>query len=663
MCGILGYLNPKKNADYSNIIKRLYMLSDNRGKEASGFCVNDKNQLSVYKTPFSGTDLVKGKAFEEFVVRQDENLSIIGHSRLVTDGYEHEDQNNQPVISDGCLAVHNGIIVNHKELWEKHFKGQQKETALDSEFISALGNKLIAKDSKVDEFLKVLFNEVKGVFNTAVFLDNKDSCILASNNGSLYYAINTKGELIFASEKFIVSEIVNEFESLGLKIDSIKQLKANSYLIFSKNGIVSSGESEQIESNIELLEIDKKTINHISGKKYLLGVPKKNTSMEYNSNSTPEKFKLHFSACKTKVDQLKRCSKCLLPETFPYISYDNKGECNYCLNYNKNKVTSIADFKEVLSSSRLDKSREPKCLVPFSGGRDSSYGLHYLVKELGLKPIAFSYDWGMLTDLSRRNQALMCGELGVEHILISADIRKKRDNIRKNVLAWLKRPSLGTIPLFMAGDKQYFYFANLLMKQNKLDVSIMGENMLETTMFKSGFCGIKPKFEKGHTYSLSMGDKMKMMAFYGKEYLLNPSYINSSILDTLDAFKSYYVMDHKNLNLFDYLKWNETEVNNTLLNQYNWETDPETKSTWRIGDGTAAFYNYIYYVVAGFTENDTFRSNQIREGQISREEGLRLLESENYPRWNSIQWYCNTINIDWEVAIETINKIPKLFES
>jgi len=167
----------------------------------------------------------------------------------------------------------------------------------------------------------------------------------------------------------------------------------------------------------------------------------------------------------------------------------------------------------------------PECLVPFSGGRDSSYALHFVVKELGLKPIAFSYDWGMLTDLARRNQSRMCGKLGVEHILVSADIRKKRKNIRENVLAWLKRPDLGTIPLFMAGDKQYFYFANLLMKQNNLNISVLGENLLETTNFKSGFCGITPKFSKGNTYALSGSDKIKMITHYGKQYLLNPSYI------------------------------------------------------------------------------------------------------------------------------------------
>ena len=299
--------------------------------------------------------------------------------------------------------------------------------------------------------------------------------------------------------------------------------------------------------------------------------------------------------------------------------------------------------------------------MPFSGGRDSSYVLHFLKKEMGMNPIAFSYDWGMITDIARRNQARMCGELGVEHILISADIRKKRENIRKNVLAWLKKPHLGSIPLFMAGDKQYFYYTNLLMKENKLSISVMGENMLETTRFKTGFCGVKPNFSAENTYSLKMLDKLKMISFYGKEFLSNPAYFNSSIIDSIAAFKSYYMMQHKSINLFDYLTWDENKVDSVLISNYDWELDPESKTTWRIGDGTSAFYNYIYYMVAGFTESDTFRSNQIREGVLSREMALLKTEEENMPRWNSIQWYCNTIDIDWVDSVNIINKIQTLF--
>jgi hypothetical protein len=111
----------------------------------------------------------------------------------------------------------------------------------------------------------------------------------------------------------------------------------------------------------------------------------------------------------------------------------------------------------------------------------------------------------------------------------------------------------------------------------------------------------------------------------------------------------------------DYIRWNEETIIGTLLREYDWETSPDTPSTWRIGDGTVPFYNYIYHTVAGFTENDTFRSNQIRAGMITREEALRLLEVENYPRFESIFWYCDTIGVDPDRAFRVINAIPKLY--
>ena len=102
-------------------------------------------------------------------------------------------------------------------------------------------------------------------------------------------------------------------------------------------------------------------------------------------------------------------------------------------------------------------------------------------------------------------------------------------------------------------------------------------------------------------------------------------------------------------------------MDDVLINQYNWEIDPETKTTWRIGDGTAAFYNYIYHLVAGFTENDTFRSNQIREGQLPRDKALSLTIDNNQPRWGAIQWYCKVIGLDWRETIQKINSIKRLY--
>ena len=152
-----------------------------------------------------------------------------------------------------------------------------------------------------------------------------------------------------------------------------------------------------------------------------------------------------------------------------------------------------------------------------------------------------------------------------------------------------------------------------------------------------------------------------MFTFYLKEYLLNPSYINSSLIDSLWAYLSFYFIKHNYINLFNYAEWNEEIINKTLFEEYDWETSDDTNSTWRIGDGTAAFYNYIYYLIGGFSEFDTFRSNQIREGILDRDNALKLVQQENTPRYESLKWYLDTIGLNFENTLRIINHIQKRF--
>jgi asparagine synthetase B (glutamine-hydrolysing) len=660
MCGIFGLVRHSDNKT-AKLFRDLFLLSESRGKEAAGFALKQPSGIRVFKTPFAASDLVKSEIYRSEISHWKSSEFVgMGHSRLVTNGYEQFDINNQPVVKNGMVVIHNGIIVNENSLWRK-YNYHIKVSELDSELIPTILKDSIDKGADLGKAIGTLFKEISGMSNIAILSENNYNLILATNNGSIYYINSQKNEFfVFASEKFILQQLVDK-NKLDISTDLIQQLLPQHVACFNLNNLsfnltgfgnnLDNLELSSTASGIELLK-DTKSSKHA----YI------NTSLEHTDTEVDDSFVVTYNERKLKIDSLKRCKKCLLPETFPYITYNKDEVCNYCNSYHKIDFKGEAALATVADSYRR-KDGKPECLVPFSGGRDSSYALHYVVKELGLKPIAFSYDWGMLTDLARRNQARMCGSLGVEHILVSADIRKKRDNIRKNVTAWLKRPDLGTIPLFMAGDKQYFYYANLLMKQNNLELSVLGENLLETTNFKSGFCGIKPNFGKGNTYSLSPADKLKMIGYYGKQYLLNPAFINSTLLDTLDSFKSYYIIKHHNLNIYDYLKWEERPISDVLINKYDWETDPGTRTTWRIGDGTAAFYNYIYYIVAGFTENDTFRSNQIREGDLKREEAYKMSLEENSPRWDSIQWYCRTIGIDFEKTIQTINSISPLYDN
>jgi hypothetical protein len=135
----------------------------------------------------------------------------------------------------------------------------------------------------------------------------------------------------------------------------------------------------------------------------------------------------------------------------------------------------------------------------------------------------------------------------------------------------------------------------------------------------------------------------------------SPGYFNRSIWDTISG-EYYRSFTEKSdyYHIFDYWRWDEKVCDDTLK-QYDWELAPDTTTTWRIGDGTAAMYNYIYYTMAGFTEHDTFRSNQIREGQMIREEAMMLVEEENQPRYKNIRWYLDALGLNYVDVIKSIN--------
>ncbi len=675
MCGIFGLL-AKEGAslsykDASSITNTLFQLSESRGKESAGLAIKNScnNTIGVLKESVPASALVKSNAYGTFFRNNLQScfnsnkvathFSIIAHARLVTNGTQDDNANNQPVIVKGAVGVHNGIICNIEELWQEH-QALDRKYEVDTELLIKLVRSKIKGETPVNEAVEQVFDEIEGTASTAILFEDYNHMALATNCGSLYCLTNAKKDVfIFSSEKLILDDLVEK-----LSLESVLGKVTIDWVPPGRGYLLDEATLEYQEFNVHPdLPVVPLQIEATDAKYIIADHSSKSKGQPATLNTKADAYyESMFEDNVEAINNLKRCSRCLLPETFPFIEYDQEGVCSYCHSYEKLEFKGVEALKAAVAPHRKNNG-EPDCIVTLSGGRDSCYVLHYFVNELGMNPVSYTYDWGMVTDLARRNQARMCGKLGVEHIVISADINKKRSNIRKNVNAWLKRPSLGTIPLFMAGDKQYFYYANMLQKRYKTPLVIMGENMLETTNFKSGFCGIRPKFGTDHTFSLSSKDKMKMLWFYGKEYIFNPSYLNSSMYDTMHAFFTYYFLDKNHLNMFDFIHWDEKTVEDTLLGGYNWELSPDTTTTWRIGDGTAAFYNYIYYNVAGFSEFDTFRSNQIREGVLDREEALRLVNQENRPRYESFKWYCDTVGLDMEKTIKTINEIPKMYKS
>ena len=684
LCGIFGIaigenlkLTPK---EIMQIVNNIFKLSESRGKEASGLAVRFQNSIYVFKEPVTSSKLVKTQQYKELFnqtlktqaydgAQLKAPLLILGHSRLQTNGQSEINTNNQPVVKDGAVGIHNGIIVNDTQLWSK-FSEIKKKYDVDTEVFLSLLQMYRAQGKSLVEAVKLVFGQIEGSASVALQFNDVNNFVLASNTGSLYMILSQKHKiLIFASEKYILQQVLNHKLLVGLFVgESIMQVEAGKGYLFDLNL------SKQHRFSLSDLSVDN-----------LSSVPSKSKAQifELYDHQTPSpsdlsQYLLHedikqsmvanWEALYSSENTLKRCTRCLLPETMPYISFDEEGVCSYCRDYETrgNYLKGEEELEKFISAYR-SKSGEPDVLIGFSGGRDSAYGLDYIKNTLGLHPITFTYDWGMVNDLARRNQARVVGKLGIEHIVISADIRTKRVNIRKNLKAWLKRPDLGMVPILMAGDKQFYYYFHKVRKQTGIKLFIFCggyEGEEGTGLFKYGFCNVTTQGSKNalkRMTGISTKNKAKIMFYYLKQFIRNPSYINKSIFDTLFAFYSSYVLTDDYLYLFHYLDWDENKIIDTIVEKFNWEKETDTIATWRTDDGTASFYNYIYMTMAGFTEFDIFRSHQIREGKLTREQAFEIIKEENKPRFKSIEWYGQAIDFNVNKAIEIINAAPKRY--
>lgn len=653
MCGIFGFIAPAGtpwDADLMrHFISDLIGRSEPRGRDAAGLVIISDGQACVFKKAMRPDRLLKRRDFRDFMAENlgaatmpasgggaklSRPLAVIGHCRLVTNGAEIVPGNNQPIITGKTVGIHNGIVTNDAELWAMH-DDLVRQLDTDSEIIFQLVDARVATGMGMAEVLSETYQELVGTASTVLYSDGQDALALASNNGSLFYAhVADPGVLFFASERYILDAFMAANQAAIGGGGSTVQLKAGDAALVPLSDAVPLP-----------FKLEKQTDRP------------KVLARQHNLESPL------FRICdlSERISDLQRCTQCILPATYPFIDFDSDGVCNYCRQYTPPKLAGPEALEAELAKHRRTDG-ETDCIVAFSGGRDSSYGLHVLTQDYGMTPMAYSYDWGMVTSIARRNQARMCGKLKVEHIFRAADIPAKRRYIRKNIYAWLRHPHLGMVPLFMAGDKFFYQIGRALRGETKIPLVIFcAGNPLERTDFKGGFAGVRESQHGQRLFAFSVANKMQIAAFYLAQYLRNPAYINESLFDSVASYFTTFVGKDDFLYLFHYLEWNEDEINRTLIGTYDWETVSHTENTWRIGDGYTSFINYIYRTVAGFSEFDTYRSQQIRAGLITREQAMLLIEHDNAPHLPTLYEFASQVGINLEEVMTRIDAIPKLY--
>jgi hypothetical protein len=123
---------------------------------------------------------------------------------------------------------------------------------------------------------------------------------------------------------------------------------------------------------------------------------------------------------------MKICTKCILPETFPGISFDDHGICNFCRDF---KEEALKEEKNEYYAKFLNLTGQVRgksdydATLAYSGGKDSTYTLYLLKEVFHLRVLPITFDNGFISEQAFMNIHTVCENLGVDNIVFKADFR------------------------------------------------------------------------------------------------------------------------------------------------------------------------------------------------------------------------------------------------
>lgn len=334
---------------------------------------------------------------------------------------------------------------------------------------------------------------------------------------------------------------------------------------------------------------------------------------------------------------LKICSKCIYDERVNGITFDIKGECNYCKQINKLKLqygtgskNGENTLKEIIEKIKKDgKRKKYDCIVGVSGGTDSSYML-YLVLKWGLRPLAVHYDNTWNSAIATENIRKVLKSLNVDLYTHVVD-NKESDDIFKA-----------------------FFKASLS------EIDCATDLALAETMYRAASkYGVKYVFE-GHSF-ITEGITPVGRNYFDGKYIksVHKKYgklpIKTYPLMTFTRFLYWTVFKRiRKIRPFWYIDYNKEDARAFLEKEFNWKYYGGHHLENRI---TAFFHSY--YSPKKF--NMDFRNNtlsaKVRMGKMSRAEAWKEYNTDPKLETDLLDYFKKRLSLTNE-EFEKIMKKP-----
>ncbi|KPA16886.1 N-acetyl sugar amidotransferase [Candidatus Magnetomorum sp. HK-1] len=326
-----------------------------------------------------------------------------------------------------------------------------------------------------------------------------------------------------------------------------------------------------------------------------------------------------------------RCVKCILPEHLPGIEFDEKGVCIFCNDYEQNWAKIDLVQKKIELDALVAQARKMTdaydVLIPLSGGKDSTYVLYYMVKQLGLKALAVHFDNRVETQVAHSNMIKAIDILDVELLCITPP-EKLMTLLRREFL--LATGECCT-PCSMGTDTSILRIAHAF----NIPLIASGVSPIhDGYAFSKNFYQYSPEYFTQFIEKAGIADQVKDTIFDARFNTISvfaPPKTTEELLEDMKQNKMTTIY------LPIYIQWNENEIINTIERELEWSPDPV------IGrEHTDCRLTPLKYCLkrektrtnqfAGIDDLQMKLAVKVRTGQITRDKALSALsELEDNP--------------------------------
>ena len=338
------------------------------------------------------------------------------------------------------------------------------------------------------------------------------------------------------------------------------------------------------------------------------------------------------------------CTKCVTPNTRPDLRFNDQGVCDACQSLEK-KYNQIDwsqkrhEFETLLSEYKNTNPLKYDCIVPVSGGKDSFYTLYWAKVVYGLNPLCVVFEPTLPTEIGRQNLENI-SKLGVDLIhfkrnpivydkLIMEGFKRVGDMEWANHMGiWSMPVHIAikfNIPLILWGESPQMEYggAETVSEINK---RIFNEDWLNDYGCLNG---LRPQDLVSDELGITLND-LQLYIYPSKEEVAN--------WGGLGVFMGYY------------FPWNNKEQLN-IIEKIGWQrkigrieiayTDHQKLDCLSMN-----LHDYLKYCKYGYGRATDSASYDIRNGYISREEGVRLAEKYDtiYPK-EAVEIFCDHFGI------------------